>query len=80
MITVSDLVKLSGIEAEAQAIDYAIPCNSDGNYPHDGRAIAVYMPGRFIPDIVPYSKLAKMALERPTPELRMELEEIAANE
>lgn len=79
-MTVSDLVKASGIENQSDfsTFDYAIPINEDGSYPYDGNAISVYKKGRYFAEIVPYSELAKMALKNnPKKNQIKDLEEIA---
>ena len=63
-MTTETLVKLSEIEKEEgfRTFDYAIPINSDGSYPHNGNAIAVYYDTCFA--LVSHKELAMKALNR----------------
>ena len=63
-MTTETLVKLSKIEKEEgfRTFDYAIPMNSDGSYPYEGNAIAVYYDTCF--EIVSHKELAMKALNR----------------
>ncbi len=63
-MTTEKLVELSKIEKEEgfREFDYAIPMNSDGSYPHNGNAIAVYYDTCFA--LVSYKELAMKALSR----------------
>ena len=63
-MTTETLVKLSEIEKEEgfREFDYAIPINSDGSYPHNGNAIAVYYDTCFA--LVSHKELAMKALNR----------------
>lgn len=70
-MTVTELVELSGITKQTTYVahDYAVPMYQDqrryGTYPYGGNAISVYWRGRLFEEVISYSNLAKMALDRP---------------
>ena len=63
---VSELIELSGIAEQTgyQTHDTAVPMDCNGNYPHNGNAIAVYYDKRLLPQIISYRDLAQMAFDR----------------
>lgn len=65
-VTVGDLVDLSGITGSPgfRTLDYAVPINKDGTYPYDGNAISVYRESGIQFEIIPYYRLARMAIVR----------------
>ena len=65
-LTNSDILELSGIKENPsfQTFDWALPMNKDFSYPFNGLAISVYWKKQLLPEIVSYTRLAKMAIEK----------------
>lgn len=76
-MTTETLFQLSGIAEQEnyQTMDFAIPIRENGTYPHNGNAVAVYWRDRLIPEIVPYWRLAQLAIKR-KPHLAGELSDL----
>jgi len=65
-MTVKELVEASGIMSDPrfETMDYAIPINENGRYPHGGQAVSVYWQGEIFPELVTYRMLANRAAKR----------------